>query len=224
MRLRNLLRPYHPIRDRIISSWARRYMQSVKLESGEQVEFSANVVDLALLHNSIVKNNCQIVVEFGVGFSTLAIADALSKTGGKLFTIDASEKWLDNTRKKINCDNVSFVHSPVLTYGGHHRYRELPDVVPDAIYLDGPSKTDIPSWAGPQISSDILHYLPQMKRGAFFIIDGRMTNDAYLRSQCGKYCAWNRDDRRRRTHAVLESEIPEKVASQWKNVGKPLIQ
>lgn len=197
-------------------------MKSVALQSGDKNEFSANFLDLALLHNAIMSNRSKVVVEFGVGFSTIVMADALMRVGGKLFTIDASEKWLENTRAKIIGDTVEFIHSPVLTYGGHHRFAQLPDVVPDAIYLDAPSKSDIPAWSGPQVSSDILYYLPKMKIGSYFVIDGRSTNDSYLKAQCGKYCKWERDERRRRTHAVLTNEIPSDIAAQWNDIGSPL--
>lgn len=87
----------------------------------------------------------------------------------------------------------------------NHRYRDLPDIVPDMIYLDGPAPSDVPGWDGPPISSDAFHYEPMLKPGCLLVIDGRFTNLKYLKSRTQRVWDWRRDDRLRRTEAVLLS-------------------
>lgn len=59
--------------------------------------------DGQILHDLIVENNYQSAVEIGTstGHSTIWIAWALSKTGGKLTTIEIDEK-----RQKVAIDNI----------------------------------------------------------------------------------------------------------------------
>ncbi len=205
MRLRNLLFPYYPIRDRLLGLWARRYLSKLNIRKGSASELPPKAIDLALLHRAIITRRPKVVLEFGVGFSTIIMGQALKQVGGHLWTVDASKEWLENTRAKLTDEPVTLIHSAVQVTGMCHRYVELPDIVPDMINLDGPDKSDIPGWDGPPISADVLHYLPRLQPGCLLVIDGRFTNVEYLKSMCGSRWEWRRDDRLRRTEAVLKS-------------------
>ncbi|MBT6045889.1 MAG: hypothetical protein HOG49_03610 [Candidatus Scalindua sp.] len=123
--------------------------------------------DLVRLHKLIREKKPFTVMEFGVGFSTLIIADALYKNKEdwelrdvkdqirnrymfRLFSVDVSRKWIEATKCKIPTyikDFISFHVSNVVagTYRDQicHYYKSLPDIVPDFIYVDGPASRDV---------------------------------------------------------------------------------
>lgn len=120
------------------------------------------VEDLARIHRLIRKRKSFTVLEFGVGFSTAVIADALQKNQAEWnaladkpavrnrflfqsFSVDTSEHWISKTKERIPghlSGYVSFQLSRVKigTFNGQlcHFYETLPDIIPDFIYLDGP--------------------------------------------------------------------------------------
>lgn len=205
MRLTNLLRPYHPIRDRVIRAWATRYISNLELPEGDAVELKPKSVDLALLHSAICKRKPKVVLEFGVGFSTIVMGHALKSVGGRLWSVDAERQWIDNTKNKLTDEPVELILSSVQNIGSSHRFEKLPNINPDMIYIDGPSPNSVPDWVGPPISTDLLHYESRLKPGSFVVVDGRYTNVFYMRSLLLRKWDWRIDWRRRRSEAVLVS-------------------
>ena len=129
--------------------------------------FEPQLSDLVRLHRLIRDRMAQTILEFGVGFSTVVMADALAKNQAEfqalpqpprlrnrmafqIVTVDASEHWIGETAKRIPPslkDRVHLHHSRVVA-GTHigqlcHFYERLPNVVADFIYLDGPSPKDV---------------------------------------------------------------------------------
>lgn len=118
--------------------------------------------DLARLHSLIRSRKVFSIMEFGFGWSSLVMADALKKNhedckvlkdkpsisgGGKfqLVCVDTSEYWINHTKEKVPAalrDYITFHHSNVIigTFQDRicHYYDILPDITPDFIYLDGP--------------------------------------------------------------------------------------
>ena len=131
------------------------------------VPFKIQPIDLANLHRLIRKRKSFTVLEFGLGFSTIVMADALRKNKQdwealeqkpairnrflfKLFTVDTSEKWLNHTRDNFPADLKEFVEFcfSEVSIGKHngqlcHYYDKLPDIIPDFIYLDGPHPKEV---------------------------------------------------------------------------------
>ena len=119
-------------------------------------EIGPEFLDLKRLYNLIINRKPRCVLEFGSGFSTIAITLALRKNYkknkilGKLFSIDGNEKWLENTKNKFHedlADYVKFYYSKpyiskfkdqLVTY-----HEVLPDISPNFIYLDGPAPNDV---------------------------------------------------------------------------------
>jgi hypothetical protein len=120
-----------------------------------------DVEDLARLHRLIRERRAFRVLEFGVGWSTLVIADALARNAAefvragapcaapvdafRVFSVDTGAEWIARTAALLPDalrDHVDFTHSPAHadTFAGQlcHYYDRLPDVVPDFVYLDGP--------------------------------------------------------------------------------------
>lgn len=129
--------------------------------------FAPQVPDLVRLHRLVRERMAATVLEFGVGFSTVVLADALAKNEAdfnavpdrpklrnsklfQLFSVDASRHWIGETRKRIPkalSKRVTIGYSPVEigTHDGQlcHFYKKLPNVVADFIYLDAPSPKDV---------------------------------------------------------------------------------
>ena len=129
--------------------------------------FPPEATDLARLHRLIRARKSLTVLEFGVGYSTIVIADALRKNRREwdalsappevrnrfLFhchTVDASPTWLESARASFPEELRPFVtfHFSAVKIGTHngqlcHFYDKLPDVIPDFLYLDGPDPADV---------------------------------------------------------------------------------
>ena len=62
---------------------------------------SAKYNDLIRIHKLILKMKPKDILEFGVGWSTIVMLDAIKKLGGtsKLYSIDASKEWIKKTEK-----------------------------------------------------------------------------------------------------------------------------
>ncbi len=170
--------------------------------SGSKTEFKPDYLDLINLFKTIISRKPKVVLEFGVGFSTIAILLALnenSKTGvnGKLYVVDPEKKWIENTKKKIPeflKNYVSFNYSQVriniLNGQIVSLFDQLPDISPDIILLDGPNPESVKgSYKGLKFSSgrsivaaDILLYESSFPSKFFMIIDGRHKNADFLKN------------------------------------------
>ena len=171
------------------------------LSRGETSEITVVHADLARIHRLIRSRRPRVVLEFGVGFSTLVIAHALEQNDkGHLFTVDTSQHWLDNTRKKLGTltSRVTLQQSDCIAceHGGQlaSKYVQLPNISPDFIYLDGPSPREI---AGEVrglsfginekeyrhlVSADLLLYESSLLVGAFILVDRRYVNVQFLKN------------------------------------------
>lgn len=132
--------------------------------------FKIQFDDLARIHKLIINRKPFTTLEFGVGFSTIIIADALMKNKNKYekiefkpairnsklfkhYSVDTSNKWISNTKnliKNFNSDLLNFIefkrsNVEIGTHLGQlcHFYNKLPDIVPEFIYLDGPHPKEV---------------------------------------------------------------------------------
>jgi hypothetical protein len=175
--------------------------------------FSPKLEDLVRLHRLVRSRKSFTVLEFGVGHSTIVLADALYKNERdwsqldpppktrnrfmfQLFSVDASEHWLENTRRQLPghlSGRVHLHHSEVEigTFCGQlcHFYKELPNIIPDFIYLDGPSPKDVKGQVRgldfecderTVMSGDLLLMESTFLPGTFVIVDGRTNNVRFL--------------------------------------------
>lgn len=215
-RLRLLRRPFRPMIRWRAKQYLRRHGMLNVLASGAMDEIPPVQFDLFNLHRIVRTRQPRIVLEFGVGFSTLAIAHALHMNGaGKVFSVDANPQWIENVRRKIPDhlrDYVELRHSDVEVAVVHNelclRYRNLPNIVPDFVYLDGPDPRDVkgvvdgltytPEYpqngVRQEAAADLLLYESSLKRGFFLLIDARYNNMHFLhRNLRRKYrVRWNR--------------------------------
>jgi len=125
------------------------------------------VEDLVRLHRLVRERMATTVLEFGVGFSTLVLADALARNEAEfrtlpapprlrnskafqLFSVDASAHWIAEARRRLPSELAPRCHIGLsrVVAGTHlgrlcHYYETLPNVVPDFVYLDGPAPADV---------------------------------------------------------------------------------
>ena len=142
---------------------ATESVKSVVLPEQNMKPISPDLLDLARLHLLISVRGCINVLEFGSGFSSLVIADALRanslKSGGQLplhirrenpwqlDSIDESEEWLNVTKSRIPFSlqryvNFHYRHVSLGTFNDRPvtYYQDVPNKAYDLIYIDGPSQ------------------------------------------------------------------------------------
>jgi len=123
-------------------------------------------IDLVRLHRYIIDKGINTVLEFGSGYSTIVILDALefnwrenvgrSETrpwmGPRFASVETSRTWADILikflqKKALNSDRVEILQTDakIGMFNGQlcHFYKKLPNIVPDLIYLDGPNPRDV---------------------------------------------------------------------------------
>jgi hypothetical protein len=172
--------------------------------------------DLARLHKIVIQRKIFSAVEFGVGFSTIVIADALQKNRlawellrekpliryaepFKLHSVDAGKAWIEATKRMLPAylrEQIQFYTSEVSVgvFNGRycHFYDNLPDVVPDFLYIDGPDPADVKgslkgiTWKNAErvvMSGDLLALEPLFLPGALVLFDGRTLNGRFVSAQ-----------------------------------------
>jgi len=182
-------------------------------KTNENAPIPPDLDDLVCLHKIIRKRKCRTILEFGVGYSTIIMADALKKNNEdwdkltdrplarnrfmfQIFSVDASRKWIEYTEKQIPdylLQRVHFHYSTVQVgnFNGQlcHYYVNLPDIVPDFIYIDGPDPKDVKGDINglsfkcderTVMAADILLMEPALLPGAFILVDGRQNNARFL--------------------------------------------
>lgn len=192
--------------------------------------------DLISIHKQVIIHKPFVVLEFGCGFSTFIIADALKKNYDylkkvnpeyaqkkfpKIYSIDASEKWIENTLKNIPKSLSKFItlnysKTSIQKYNGEvcHCYNDLPDIVPDFIYLDGPDPNDVSGYVNglsfrtgrTPISADILLYESTLLPGTRILIDGRVNNVHFLKRNLQRNYTFSSDKVTDQTLFVLNDE------------------
>ncbi len=188
---------------------AERYLQElgvqrylVKGYPDENPLHRTKAYDLANLHRIVRRLRPAVVIEFGCGYSTLALAHALKfnseKTGkvGRLYVVEAVEKWASNVRKKWS-DLADWVEIRVSELKVHsfngqvcHVFADLPNVRPDFIYLDGPDVKGHPTGSINGLTpsgmvfpcaADPLLYEWSFYPGFEMLVDGRYANVEFLK-------------------------------------------
>ncbi len=114
----------------------------------------------------------------------------------EIVAVDGSQEWINHWEKKMPKrlqDRIQLHYSPVEvgTFNGRmcHYYTELPDVVPDFIYLDGPHPKQVEGDINgltfqceerTVMAADLLMMEPTFLPGIFILVDGRTNNARFL--------------------------------------------
>lgn len=187
------------------------------LQKSQQIKerISPDFRDLARLYAVVRARKVFTILEFGIGYSTIVMAKALERNRDdwnafkdkplirksnpfQIHSIDASKKWIDITLNGIRkeCKNIVHAHNTKVTPGlfngrSCHFYDQIPNVVPDFIYLDGPHPKQVnkkdgagSDWANNPdrvvMSGDLLRIEPILLPGTCILIDGRTANARFL--------------------------------------------
>jgi len=139
------------------------------VDKNNKIPFAPEPEDLCRLHMLIRRRKVFNVLEFGLGFSTIVMADALEKNKNdyyatvnrpeirirkpfKLFSVDASQYWIEIFRNSFSGKfpyfdtiELSYSECEIGEYCGQicHFYKKIPNEITDFIYLDGPSGSDV---------------------------------------------------------------------------------
>ena len=179
------------------------------IDKGDKQEFDPGYLKLANLYKLIKVRKPKVVLEFGVGFSTIVMAAALKNNhdmcnrGGHLYTVDAEKHWLNNTENKIPSElktYVTFHYSPVKIINLNNQlcscYESLPNICPNFVFSDGPDPLDVIGNVNglnfndgrPVVAADILLYESSAPRDFFIFVDGRWRNCNFLKNNLeGKF-------------------------------------
>ena len=192
------------------------------------IPFPPVIEDLARLHRLIRKRKAFTVLEFGSGLSTIVMADALSKNKAdflglqekpvlrnrfmfQIFSVESDKKWIEYSQSNFPnhlSEHVNFHYSEIKidTFNGRicHFYDNLPDIVPDFIYLDGPNPKDVKGGVNgitfqcderTVMAADILLMESILLPGTFILVDGRTNNARFLNNNLQRNfeMSWDKD-------------------------------
>jgi hypothetical protein len=199
-----------------------------------------NEEDLHYIHKLVRQRKPFTTLEFGVGFSSITIAHAIMmnkqefdslKTKPALrnsalfrhYVVDSSENWLQNTKSKFPAELLQFINfnfsDVYIEKLGDFQlcslYRNIPDVVPEFIYLDGPDPKDVlgeinglsfQNRERTVMSADLLLMESTFLPGTFILVDGRTNNVRFLRNNFKRNYLFNWDKTGDRSTFELDEE------------------
>ena len=180
-----------------------------------------NWPDLVRLHKIVLDRRVTTVLEFGIGYSTLVLAHALNENkiqykkfvkenlrknnAFEVHSVDADQHFINTTQEKVPNDIreiARFCKSDVVMGEWCGRictfYERLPNICPDLIYIDGPSRYHPQnsirniSTSNPDrmpMSADVLSIEYFLLPGTVIIIDGRTANARFLKNNLQR--DWN---------------------------------
>jgi len=125
--------------------------------------FPPELDDLTRLHFLVRSRKVTTILEFGVGKSTLVLADAIKKNKEEfgefvkanlrranpfeVHSINNIQFWIDKCKQDLSQELLDFVHFyfsevEMTTFNGRActMYKKLPNICPDLIYLDAPDQ------------------------------------------------------------------------------------
>ena len=198
---------YNVYRNIIISNAnqrAKKYFKKINLYNELKLSkdnYNANFDDLRFLHEFVINKKISTILEFGTGFSTIVMAAALKfnskyTQNKKIFSLETEKKWIIPVKKKL----VKYKNYSEIIYSKCEMrlinmslcsvYKNLPNITPDLIYLDGPDPDAVKSKifnlnyenTNNPVSADILLYEYRLKPGAIIVVDGRPNNVVFLKN------------------------------------------
>ncbi len=175
--------------------WSRMQMQRHRLNElfadRPSDAIAPQPVDLWNLYREVAVYKPQRVLEFGVGYSTSILAEALHRNGaGHLYSVDADARWLEASKLALPerlWPHVTFIRSPVVAmdYQGErcHRYTDVPELPYDLIYLDAPAPGDVQGWPDGMevVAADPVLMEMSLTPAARIVVDGRLKNVEFLK-------------------------------------------
>lgn len=184
------------------------------VDPGNVIPSPAQLDDLTRLHFLVRNRKVTTILEFGSGKSTVVLAHALRQNQEEfsefvtknirranpfeIHSVDTSQDWLENCQQHMPAELLAYVHFhrtdvEMATFNGRActMFKQLPNICPDLIYLDGPDQFSVAndihgiSTATSDrvpMAADILLIEPFLLPGTLLIIDGRTANARFLKN------------------------------------------
>ena len=179
-----------PVMQRVHRRLLERRVNLDFLEQRPPEGYPPDFSDLWFLYQTVRRRKPRVILEFGSGSTTVALAQAVADNladdphlESHVYSVDDQSFWADVTRRilpahlRTVCDVLHVPAVEVELYGQHSwRHIALPDVVPDFVHLDGPTFTP-----DRIIAVDILDMEKKLPRDFYMVIDGRARNVWFLR-------------------------------------------
>lgn len=144
----------------------KNFSPSYIFNNNNKSVYLPDIKDLIRLHYTVTSRKVTKVLEFGVGYSTIFIADALRHNSKKyskfvnlnlrrsnpfkVHSVDSNKKYLNLFKKKLSKDLKKYIYTnfssaTITSFKGQicSKLTKIPNVAPDLIYIDGPSFLDI---------------------------------------------------------------------------------
>ena len=167
--------------------------------SSSQKSFKPNLTDLYYLHQILILNKRITVLEFGCGWSSLVMSNAIKQNKKKILKkinkIRKSNTFeilsLDNFKSYINICNknykkylpennnllIEYADCLITTFQSYYctTYKKKIDINPDFIYIDGPSQIGVKSNKSIYFNTDGEDLMPMscdLLKMEFFLVPG----------------------------------------------------
>ena len=176
-----------------------------------QEPYTTELDDLIRLHYLVTSRKVTTILEFGVGKSSIVFDHALKQNEKKFsdfvskklrrsdafkcFSVDNNKEWLERCKQTSETTVVKFHYSECIVSSFNGRictfFRELPNVCPDLIYIDGPDQfTPVGDVRGIStrhpdrlaMSADVLAIEHFLLPGTLIVLDGRTANARFLKT------------------------------------------
>jgi hypothetical protein len=153
-------------------------------------------VDQYRLTRFIRERRPRVVWEYGSGWSTQFLAQAIvDQGGGTLYSMEADEFWAKNTQAMMppwlqSCVDVRYVPCERVQVAGlcAWKYTWRPEALPQFIYLDGPAHAqECPG------NADLVEIEQHLERGCLIVIDGRKATADFLRNNFRRRWKYSQD-------------------------------
>jgi hypothetical protein len=173
----------------VIQSYYRSKVSSKVLAYSAQraalKAYPPQFVDQYRLTRFIRERRPRVVWEYGSGWSTQFLAQALADNGtGMLYSMEADEFWAKNSQAMLPPwlqphVELRFVSCEKTEVAGvcSWKYAWQPEAMPQLIYLDGPANVrDCPG------NANLIEIEDKLERGCLIVVDGRQKSVSFLRN------------------------------------------
>ena len=173
--------------------------------------YTAELDDLIRLHYLVISRKVTTILEFGVGKSSIVFDHALKINKNKYknyvlknlrrsnpfqcFSVDNNKHWISVSKRRVKTNLVKYHYSKCVTSTFNDRictyYKNLPNICPDLIYLDGPDQfsptgnvrgINTRNSDRLPMSADILAIENFLLPGTLIVVDGRTANSRFLKA------------------------------------------
>lgn len=161
-----LKRPYSEINKYWIENKLYKILEEIDNFPKIEQNYDPEIDDLYFLHKTITERKVSTVLEFGIGYSTIIMAHALSqnkkyekqikqiiprkKNLFQIHSVDSSKKYLSIWKPIFNY----FYKDIIFSYQSDCKlnlinnvivsnYNKIPNIIPDLIYLDAPELEEV---------------------------------------------------------------------------------